>query len=269
MGTYPKSFVKDYRSFLIAHMFAIDPELEKDQFQRLQPSYVFSILLSALLHLTGIIIFNSIWVHFDQQPITFFSLWSIGNLCLSFIFFLYLSIFFDTLRLLMALCGYQPQVCMKNPLLLSTGPSDFWGRRWNLWVHGQLKRALFTPMFRTAPFNSFSKLSSALIGAFLSFFISGVAHEYFSRIYFFESNTSVYVEWSMLAFFVSQFPICSGEKFLYGILPQSGKKFVDDAPQPVKLLLSYAVILPLAPLFHCSFQAMFLNLDRLIPVIRL
>lgn len=39
-----------------------------------------------------------------------------------------------------SLCGVQQEPIMLNPIFESTSPSDFWGRRWNMVVHGMLKR---------------------------------------------------------------------------------------------------------------------------------
>jgi hypothetical protein len=40
--------------------------------------------------------------------------------------------------------GCNTITLMKNPLFSSTSPSDFWGGRWNLIVHGLLKRGRFS-----------------------------------------------------------------------------------------------------------------------------
>ena len=39
--------------------------------------------------------------------------------------------------------GMQQGPFMLNPIFESSSPSDFWGRRWNLVVHGLLKRYVF------------------------------------------------------------------------------------------------------------------------------
>jgi hypothetical protein len=45
----------------------------------------------------------------------------------------------DVFALLLCLLGYRPVSVMRNPLLRSVSPRDFWGRRWNLVIHGILK----------------------------------------------------------------------------------------------------------------------------------
>jgi hypothetical protein len=43
--------------------------------------------------------------------------------------------------------GFKVIKVMKNPLFGSQSPSDFWGRRWNLMVHGSFKRgSIFKPL---------------------------------------------------------------------------------------------------------------------------
>ena len=67
------------------------------------------------------------------------------------------------------LWGYQLEPVMKNPLLTSRSPSDFWGRRWNLVVHRVLKGGVFKPV------RKYFSRTTAMIAAFLA---SGVFHEW-------------------------------------------------------------------------------------------
>jgi hypothetical protein len=39
-------------------------------------------------------------------------------------------------------------VTFRNPLVLSSSPHDFWGRRWNMVVHGFIRRSCFVPLLR-------------------------------------------------------------------------------------------------------------------------
>jgi len=59
---------------------------------------------------------------------------------------------------------------MNNPLLKASSPSNFWSGRWNLVVHGALKRGIFKPVYNL----SSSKLT-AIIATFLA---SGLFHEF-------------------------------------------------------------------------------------------
>ena len=55
-------------------------------------------------------------------------------------------------------------------MLEATSPSDFWGHRWNLIVHGLLKRGVFKPVY----YHSSSK-ATAVVATFL---VSGIIHEW-------------------------------------------------------------------------------------------
>lgn len=52
----------------------------------------------------------------------------------------------------------------------ASSPSDFWSGRWNLLVHGVLKRGVFKPVY----YNSSSKILAVLA----TFLASGLFHEY-------------------------------------------------------------------------------------------
>jgi hypothetical protein len=45
----------------------------------------------------------------------------------------------NSMALMLCMQGYKPIDTMRNPLLHSLSPRDFWGKRWNLIVHGVLK----------------------------------------------------------------------------------------------------------------------------------
>mmetsp|Transcript_8947 Transcript_8947/g.10372 ORF Transcript_8947/g.10372 Transcript_8947/m.10372 type:complete len:154 (-) Transcript_8947:73-534(-) len=59
---------------------------------------------------------------------------------------------------------------MNDPLLSSASPSDFWSGRWNLVIHGALKRGVFKPIYKIS-----SNKFVAVMGTFL---FSGLLHEY-------------------------------------------------------------------------------------------
>jgi hypothetical protein len=62
---------------------------------------------------------------------------------------------------------------MKNPLGGATSPSDFWGKRWNLLVHGVLKGGVYKPARK----NGYSP-TTAVIATFLA---SGLFHEWLAH----------------------------------------------------------------------------------------
>ena len=68
-----------------------------------------------------------------------------------------------------------------NPILLSTSPSDFWGRRWNKLIHTGLKQGVYKPVrWRTG---------SRTLASIATFAVSGIYHEYVWGILF--RSTSV------------------------------------------------------------------------------
>jgi hypothetical protein len=69
------------------------------------------------------------------------------------------------------LTGFKTIQMMKYPMLLSSSPSDFWGNRWNLMVHGYFKRGVFLPLVRNV------KLSRS-VAMMVTFLASGLIHEY-------------------------------------------------------------------------------------------
>jgi Membrane bound O-acyl transferase family len=72
-----------------------------------------------------------------------------------------------------SLMGLTQIPMMLNPLFESTSVSDFWGRRWNLVVHGFLKRGVYKPV-RT----KYSKMAAATA----TFLASGFFHEWLLSI---------------------------------------------------------------------------------------
>jgi len=98
--------------------------------------------------------------------------------------------------------GVQTYEIVLNPMLKSTSPSDFWGRRWNMLVHKGLKNGVYKPT---------RKHTSSKIWAVLStFVVSGIIHEYVNYVMFFGkwgSNnedttlTSYEFRWKQMIFF--------------------------------------------------------------------
>jgi len=94
----------------------------------------------------------------------------LNNLILTILFHMYLSTFTVGLCLIPTMVlRVRTIATMDNPLMMSTSPSDFWGRRWNLIIHGSLKRGVFMPVYR---------YSSKFIAVWITFIVSGLFHEY-------------------------------------------------------------------------------------------
>ena len=62
----------------------------------------------------------------------------------------FLSLFTSTFATALAAAGFQPQTVFNSPLLRTTSVSDFWGRRWNLLIHGLFRRSVFQPFVAAA-----------------------------------------------------------------------------------------------------------------------
>ena len=62
------------------------------------------------------------------------------------IIFLFLSLFCDTFSAVVGLAGFAPIQTFDSPLLRATCLSDSWSRRWNLLVHGLIRRTVFKPL---------------------------------------------------------------------------------------------------------------------------
>lgn len=69
-----------------------------------------------------------------------------------------------------SLFRYKTPNVMENPVFTSTSIAEFWGERWNLLIHENLKRGVFKPLYRAT-----SSKFLAVIGTFL---VSGLFHEF-------------------------------------------------------------------------------------------
>ena len=58
---------------------------------------------------------------------------------------------------------------MDNPLMKATSPSNFWAGRWNIVVHGALKRGVFKPVY---------SISNKFLAVLATFLASGLFHEF-------------------------------------------------------------------------------------------
>ena len=84
---------------------------------------------------------------------------------------LYLSAFLSALLAIVSiLLGFKVKDgMMDNPMLKATSPTDFWAGRWNVLVHGALKRGVFKPVY---------KFSSRFIAVLATFLASGLFHDF-------------------------------------------------------------------------------------------
>jgi hypothetical protein len=121
---------------------------------------------------------NQVWVSFDIGHLynTFiqaflisstlaFSVSGVGMLAA-----LYTGVYFDS-------------YITNNPILLSTSPSDFWGRRWNKLIHTGLKQGVYKPV-RWHTGNRF-------LASIAAFTVSGIYHEYVWRLLFIATSAQL------------------------------------------------------------------------------
>lgn len=162
---------------------------------------------------------------------------------------------FAASQLFLVLAGFTPLECFRHPLLLSTSPADFWGRRWNLLIHGLFKRTIFKPLrARGLP---------AQAAAASAFLVSGLFHEYA----FLAPPAARALGGRMLGFFLLQFPLVTAEKLLAPHVPAPLARALGAAPL-LCTALTTAAILPLAPLFMAPLHASGLlrELQSFVPV---
>jgi len=105
-----------------------------------------------------------------------------NNFSIAILFQIYLTTFSYAINAVTSLVGLTQIPMMLNPIFESTSLSDFWGRRWNLVVHGFLKRGVYKPV-RT----KYSRLAAAT-AAFLA---SGFFHEWLLSVVLYPDYDSV------------------------------------------------------------------------------
>jgi len=158
--------------------------------------------------------------------------------------FFFLAIVGDSLSIILSALGFQPAVLFRDPLTRATSPSDFWGRRWNLLIHGLFKRTIYFPITKRG-------VPPAAAAAF-AFLISGAFHEYAflapaaARAAGASFGTCAF-------FFLAQAPVITAEKCLgwfvgcaasaVGLSPGSGGRAAASS------LLTTVLLVPFAPLF--------------------
>jgi len=105
-----------------------------------------------------------------------------NNFSIAILFQIYFTTFSYAINAVTSLVGLTQIPMMLNPIFESTSLSDFWGRRWNLVVHGFLKRGVYKPV-RT----KYSRLAAAT-AAFLA---SGFFHEWLLSVVLYPDYDSV------------------------------------------------------------------------------
>jgi len=216
-------------------------------------------LLSALLSITA----PSSHAPFDvRMPANtldhgFWDLVHVGHLANNFIgaALVQLCIMFgsETLGLVLGVTvGIKLVSVFENPLLESSSPSNFWGRRWNTLIHGLLKRAIYKP---TRTFIGQRKF----VAVMATFLASGILHEFIWSVMFLthgcddasddEKHISCfkYLPGKSFAFFAWNGIIIIFEHMVGGwLIFQRMKRTL---PLPLKTALVILTALPLGHLF--------------------
>jgi len=154
---------------------------------------------------------------------------------------LYLTAFIDALSMSLTIF-YRVKVkkAMNNPTLLTTSPSDFWGNRWNLVIHGTLKRGVFKPVY---------KYSNKAIALWATFIASGLFHEYIFYGLFIpmQEGEDLPPPGRQTAFFLWNAIILSLEHTIghYHIFQWISQKL----PRPVVTVLVISTVMPVAHWF--------------------
>merc|ERR1719483_1022799 len=115
--------------------------------------------------------------------------------------YLFLRVLTGAFSTLLAVCGFAPRTMWRAPLLTSTSVSDFWGRRWNLLIHGLFRRTVFSPLTQRG-------VPAWAAGALA---IAGLFHEYAFALQQPSLRDSL---GRCLLFFLAQAPAVSAEKAL-------------------------------------------------------
>jgi len=185
----PHSVEASFRNYAIYYMSVVEIVFDEKTNRLVKPSnaYIISRVKDFGINLLTISAYNSIMKHLQYQAFEcdinattaspsellhgIFG-WKLlmNNLTMTLLLHLYLSTFSSALCIMVLVAfGAKSRTVMNNPLMMTTSPSDFWGRRWNLLVHGCLKRGVFKPVLER---------SSKAIALWSTFIASGLFHEY-------------------------------------------------------------------------------------------
>lgn len=110
-----------------------------------------------------------------NEPIILENYLDFGHLANSFLgaFILQLGMALNTA--IQTTTGVRTKELNRNPMLGASSVTDFWSRRWNLVVHGLLKRGVYKPV---------RKFSTAMTATLVAFVISGLIHEWLIHVCF-------------------------------------------------------------------------------------
>jgi len=136
------------------------------------------------------------------------------------------------------LFGVKTKNAMQNPMFEATSPSDFWGNRWNLIIHGALKRGIFKPVY---------KYSSKTLAILATFLASGAFHEYLLLVIFHEDDNVNVAFGKNTSFMMWNAGIITIESFIGSMFVFQWMK--KTLPKPLLTFLILSTALPIAHWF--------------------
>lgn len=154
----------------------------------------------------GLGFFSSILIQYDFYPFGFIESHNIGtvlsfgnignNLSSAILVQSYIATFLMPMSALLNLFqNFETVNAMTNALFTAESVSDFWGKKWNLLVHGVLKRGVFKPV---------RSISSSPIAAICTFIASGLFHEWIILVLIYDGKNIINLEKSgyQMKFFI-------------------------------------------------------------------
>ena len=150
--------------------------------------------------------------------------------------YLFLALVIDIGGVLVLAQGVEPIAGFNNPIFGSSSPSDMWGRRWNLQIHGILKRSCFLPLVKRG-------VPKQLAG-FATFVASAAYHELQFRFTF----SGEYVWGRASLFFLLQGLLCVIEALAYHAIPAVSKA-ANAVPHALKCIATTLLMIATSELF--------------------
>ena len=150
--------------------------------------------------------------------------------------YLFLALVIDIGGVLVLAQGVEPIIGFNNPMFGSSSPSDMWGRRWNMQMHGILKRSCFLPLVKRG-------VPKQLAG-FATFVASAVYHELQFRFTF----PGSYAWGRASLFFLLQGLLCVLEALIYRAVPPVSAA-AKAVPHGIKCIATTLLMIATSELF--------------------
>lgn len=189
-GFSPAGVEKSFVSYLVYYSLPVELELDRKTARPVKAtrSEIAVNMVQLSKTLLQIVVMMSLFAPRSYEPfegrpvpgsshvLSYLNLGHLGNCFIAaFMFQQFLALYgFAMTAAVNVSTGFKTIVPMDNPLLEATSPSDFWGRRWNVLVHGVLKRGVYKPLRRHG--------GSSLVASLAAFAASGLFHEWIVHV---------------------------------------------------------------------------------------